>query len=108
MQTAKLTSAKSPANVVKQTPLILTINGGSSSIKFAAFSTASPHQRIFGGQVERIGVPGTLLTATCDHSGEADRHSIAGNTFRDGVQSAVSYLRQRIGKSRRDPNHPNG
>jgi len=85
--------------MVNQTPLILTINGGSSSIKFAVFSSASPHERMFGGQVERIGLPGTILTATRDHSAEVDKHPDVGNTFRDGVQSAVSCLRQRIDKS---------
>jgi acetate kinase len=82
-----------------QTPLILTINGGSSSIKFAVFATAAPHERIFGGQVERIGAPGTLLTATRDHSAEVDKHPITGTSFHDGIQSTISYLRERIGKS---------
>ena len=77
-----------------QTPLILRINGGSSRIKFAAFSTASPHQRILGGQVERIGVPGTLLTATRDNSAEVDKHPIAGTSFRDGIQSTIALCRR--------------
>ena len=38
-------------------PRILTINGGSSSIKFAVFETGDPLRRILEGGVERIGLP---------------------------------------------------
>src|SRR5579872_7505991 len=42
-------------------PRILTINGGSSSIKFALFEAADALRRILGGSVERIGLPETAL-----------------------------------------------
>ena len=38
-------------------PRILTINGGSSSIKFALFEGGDPLRRILEGSVERIGQP---------------------------------------------------
>ena len=41
-----------PAN-----PRILTINGGSSSIKFALFEAGDPMRRILEGNLERIGLP---------------------------------------------------
>jgi acetate kinase len=41
-----------PAN-----PHILTINGGSSSIKFAMFEAGDPPKRILDGRIERIGLP---------------------------------------------------
>jgi acetate kinase len=41
-----------PAN-----PRILTINGGSSSIKFALFEAGDPLRRIIEGGIERIGLP---------------------------------------------------
>jgi acetate kinase len=41
---------------------ILTINGGSSSIKFALYQTSEPLEQIFHGSVDRIGLPGTNLT----------------------------------------------
>jgi acetate kinase len=41
-----------PAN-----PHILTINGGSSSIKFAMFEAGDPPKRILDGGIERIGLP---------------------------------------------------
>ena len=38
-------------------PRILTINGGSSSIKFALFEGADSLRRILDGGIERIGLP---------------------------------------------------
>ena len=38
-------------------PCVLTINGGSSSIKFALFETADSLRRILAGSIERIGLP---------------------------------------------------
>ena len=40
---------------------ILTINGGSSSVKFALFEAAEPPRRILGGAIERVGTPGATL-----------------------------------------------
>lgn len=43
-------------------PCILTINGGSSSIKFALYQAEEPLQRRLYGKVDRIGLSGTNLT----------------------------------------------
>ena len=45
-----------PAN-----PHILTVNGGSSSIKFALFEAGNPLRRILEGEIERIGLPEATL-----------------------------------------------
>jgi hypothetical protein len=42
-------------------PRILTINGGSSSIKFALFEAGDSLRRILEGGIERIGLPETTL-----------------------------------------------
>jgi acetate kinase len=42
-------------------PKILTINGGSSSIKFALFEVGNTLDRILHGEIERIGLPGASL-----------------------------------------------
>ena len=47
-----------------QTPIektILTINGGSSSIKFALFEVGASLRRVFSGAIERIGMPEAAL-----------------------------------------------
>jgi len=36
---------------------ILTINGGSSSIKFALFDVGDSRRRVLEGELERIGLP---------------------------------------------------
>jgi len=41
---------------------VLTINGGSSSIKFALYQTGEPPEQSFHGSVDRIGLPGTNVT----------------------------------------------
>jgi len=42
-------------------PRILTINGGSSSIKFALFEAGEPLLRVLEGAIERIGLPEPIL-----------------------------------------------
>ncbi len=42
--------------------LILTINGGSSSIKFALFETGGRPERTLAGRIERIGLPEATFT----------------------------------------------
>ena len=49
-------SSMKPAN-----PRILTINGGSSSIKFALFEAGDSLRRILEGGIERIGLPEATL-----------------------------------------------
>jgi acetate kinase len=50
-----------PTGPLRGTPLILTINGGSSSIKFALFEAGNSLRRILGGGIDRIGHPGATL-----------------------------------------------
>jgi acetate kinase len=59
---------------------ILTINGGSSSIKFALYQTGEPLTRKLHGMLERIGLSGTTLTFH-DSTGNAPQRNIvpAGN-----------------------------
>jgi acetate kinase len=45
-----------PAN-----PRILTINGGSSSIKFALFEAGDSLRRVLEGGIERIGLPDAIF-----------------------------------------------
>ncbi len=81
-----------PAN----TPRILTINGGSSSIKFAVFEVADGPQRILGGAIERIGQRQATLEISgrdpADHvsqSVNASDHSAAVNVLMDEIQNRL-------------------
>jgi acetate kinase len=42
-------------------PNVLTVNGGSSSVRFAIFEPGLPPRRLLGGILERIGIAGTRL-----------------------------------------------
>jgi acetate kinase len=44
-------------------PSVLTINGGSSSIKFALYEAVKPLKRGLHGTVERIKTQGFLITS---------------------------------------------
>ena len=77
---------------------ILTINGGSSSIKFAVFKSSPPLERVFTGEIERIGVPGTRLTAT-RQGGAGDERSVKAATFAEAAGEIVGCLRERLGSA---------
>jgi len=72
-------------------PNILTINAGSSSIRFAVFETAVPPIRVLEGKMERIGSPEASLWA--GRSGEAARQISMGATpERLSIDSLVDWL----------------
>src|SRR5438094_536204 len=41
---------------------VLTLNAGSSSLKFAVFATGHPPRRLLSGAASRLGLPGATLT----------------------------------------------
>ena len=45
-------------------PALLTVNAGSSSVKWALFRTATPPIRTESGHIERIGLPDGIVTVT--------------------------------------------
>lgn len=48
--------------MTRAAPQILTLNGGSSSIRFALFAQGATLERGLHGKIERIGMDGTMLT----------------------------------------------
>src|SRR5208337_5189475 len=77
-----------PAN-----PRILTINGGSSSIKFALFEAGDSLQRILEGGIERIGLPeATLRVKGLDRADNFSRlvaapdHTVAVGALMDWIE----------------------
>lgn len=53
-------------------PCVLTLNGGSSSIRFAVYETGPVLQLRLAGKIDRIGLSGTILTVG-DPAGESPR-----------------------------------
>ena len=67
---------------------LLTINGGSSSIRFALFDLGEPPRRLLDGKVDRVGLSGTNLTFK-DAAGQSQNSRAIDSTDR---RSAVSFL----------------
>src|SRR5215212_3262504 len=55
-----LVGGRRPATGSQRT-CVLTINGGSSSLKFAVFAATNPIERLLSGRVERVGRMGSRL-----------------------------------------------
>jgi acetate kinase len=77
---------------------VLTINSGSSSLKFALISGDGQPQTQFSGVIERIGQPGSRLRArahdrswTTDESIEAADHAQAADRLRRYLEESVGW-----------------
>jgi acetate kinase len=83
-----------PAN-----PLILTINGGSSSIKFAIFDAGDSLRRILEGGIERIGLPDT--TFRVKGSDQADNFSrlVTAPDHTAAVGVLTDWIEERNGRN---------
>jgi acetate kinase len=89
-------SAAEESRSVEQ-PLVLTVNGGSSSIKFAVFTAGSAPRRLFAGQIKRIGETDTRLVAATD--GAPDIQPVDAADHRAAAARLIAYLRERLGLS---------
>ena len=75
---------------------ILTVNGGSSSIKFALFATTSPLRRILAGKIERIGSPSALFSAKGDSPTDNFSRSISAPDHQAAVGTLMDWVEQRF------------
>ncbi len=82
----------------KNNPHILTINGGSSSIKFALFEVSDSFRRILDGAVERIGLPDATFRAKglaqADNFSRvvtAPDHTAAVNALMDWIEKRTDH-----------------
>ena len=81
-----------PAN-----PRILTINGGSSSIKFALFEVSAPLQRILSGGIERIGTPEATLRVKGFGQMESFSRLVAAPDHTVAVGALMDWIEEQIG-----------
>src|SRR6266700_8368711 len=76
---------------------ILAINGGSSSIKFALFAVAGDGsgepRRVLGGQIERVGQPGTTLVMTGVGGQKAERRPVVAADHAEAAERLIEELR---------------
>ncbi|MGA8241792.1 MAG: hypothetical protein WB818_14565 [Desulfobacterales bacterium] len=73
---------------------ILTINGGSSSIKFALYQVVEPLKRGLSGKVDRIGLNGTNLTFHDPASNQQDSRSLAADDHKSAATSLIDWLEE--------------
>jgi len=71
---------------------LLTINGGSSSIKFALYQVGEPLQRRLYGKIDRIGLSGTNLTFNDPTGNQQGSHSIAASDHRSAANVLIDWL----------------
>lgn len=76
---------------------ILTINGGSSSIKFAVFETCDALRRVLEGRVERIGLPGAKLVVKGSHPADNFSGPVAAPDHTAAAGLLIDRLEERIG-----------
>ena len=78
-------------------PRILTINGGSSSIKFAVFEAGDPLRRILEGGVARIGLPeATLRVKGLDPADNFSR-VVSAPDHTAAVGALMDWIEERVG-----------
>ncbi len=75
---------------------ILTMNGGSSSIKFALYTRDDPPRRLLSGLIERIGLEDAGLIVK-DEKGQSQRHPFAAADHAQAGAALISWLTQRDG-----------
>ena len=75
---------------------ILTINGGSSSLKCALFHVGPPLTRVASFRVDRIGFPEGTLTLTDVAGGTSERRTIQAAHHKDCVDPLSAWLEQKV------------
>jgi acetate kinase len=81
-----------PAN-----PRILTINGGSSSIKFALFEAGDSLRRILEGGIERIGLPETTLRVKGLNPSDSFSRPVTAPDRMAAVDELMDWIEERSG-----------
>jgi acetate kinase len=86
-------SSAGPAN-----PRILTINGGSSSIKFALFEVDGDLKRILHGAIERIGLPEAALRVQGLAPAENFSRLVKAPDHAVAVGALMDWIEKRLGR----------
>ena len=77
--------------------MILTINGGSSSIKFAVYETGASPERRVAGEIERIGTSDAVLVTKAVSASSPERRPIQAPDLQRAVEPLVGWLNDRVG-----------
>ncbi len=77
---------------MSEKPSVLTINGGSSSIKFALYHTGEPLKRGLHGKVDRIGLSGTSLSFHDPARKQQDSRSLTAADHKSAAGFLIDWL----------------
>ncbi len=76
---------------------VLSINGGSSSIRFALYQIGQPMEQILAGKIDRIGLPGTTLTFNDASHGQQVSLEIEIPAHKSAAHFLIEWLEQEMG-----------
>ncbi|MGD0059606.1 MAG: acetate/propionate family kinase [Verrucomicrobiia bacterium] len=76
---------------------VLTINGGSSSIKFVLYQTGQPLEQKLSGKIDRIGLSGTNLTFKDPTANRQDTFTIAASDHKSAAMVLIDWLEKQNG-----------
>ena len=77
---------------------VLAINGGSSSIKFALFE-GDTARRVFQGDIERIGQPGSSLSIRAQNATGASSQPVKAPNYAAAISALMGCIEDRCGAS---------
>ncbi len=77
---------------------ILTVNGGSSSIKFALFDAGDSLQRVAAGAIERIGLPDSVLQLKELGQTESGSQPVAAPDHAAAVEALLDWIEEHGGQ----------
>jgi acetate kinase len=77
-------------------PRILTVNGGSSSIKFALFEVGEPLRRILEGRIERIGQPAAMFDVKGLSQADSFSRLVTAANHTEAVGLLMDWIEERI------------
>jgi acetate kinase len=79
-----------------QAARVLTINGGSSSIKFALFEAGPRLQRILAGRIERIGLPDATFVVKGANEADSFTRPVTAANHTEAVEVLMDWIEDRI------------
>jgi len=79
-------------------PRILTINGGSSSIKFALFKAGDSFRRVLEGAIERIGLPEVTLRVKGLNQADNFSRLVTAPDHTVAVGALMDWIEERSGR----------
>lgn len=95
-ETKRSTSEPRPAGNGSDGPILLTINAGSSSLKFSLFRATAAPARIMAGKIDRIGLSDTTAALTDLVSHRTQNRSLSAPDHMACLEAVADWLIERV------------